>query len=239
MGQVFSNKGDYFDRNKSYAFHILRVQHNSPAKQAGLQPYFDFILAINGQHVTPERQLHSLLRPTAQALSSVDLTVYSSKQRTVRQVHIDLASGSEPGSGQWGGHGLLGVSVRLCCSAGQPALAWRVLDVAPGSPASVAGLRPDSDFIVGGAAVVDCDAADCRTGSAPLHTHEDLFELIESHAAAQSALQLHVYCSSTEQFRLLTVRPDPNWGGDGALGCGLGYGYLHQIPDGGAASECS
>ena len=29
-------------------YHVLRVQHNSPGSRAGLEPYFDFILSING-----------------------------------------------------------------------------------------------------------------------------------------------------------------------------------------------
>ena len=31
-------------------------------------------------------------------------------------------------------------------------------------------------------------------------------------------------------LRQVSLTPDSNWGGDGSLGCGIGYGYLHRIP---------
>jgi len=34
-------------------------------------------------------------------------------------------------------------------------------------------------------------------------------------------------------FRYLikvTITPNGAWGGEGSLGCGIGYGYLHRIP---------
>lgn len=30
--------------------------------------------------------------------------------------------------------------------------------------------------------------------------------------------------------REVTIKPNTKWGGDGSLGCGIGYGYLHRIP---------
>lgn len=27
------------------------------------------------------------------------------------------------------------------------------------------------------------------------------------------------------------LTPNSEWGGEGSLGCGIGYGYLHRIPD--------
>ena len=32
------------------------------------------------------------------------------------------------------------------------------------------------------------------------------------------------------QCRPVTVIPNENWGGEGSLGCGIGFGYLHRIP---------
>ena len=28
----------------------------------------------------------------------------------------------------------------------------------------------------------------------------------------------------------MVLTPNSAWGGDGSLGCGIGYGYLHRIP---------
>ena len=27
------------------------------------------------------------------------------------------------------------------------------------------------------------------------------------------------------------LTPNSDWGGEGSLGCGIGYGYLHRIPE--------
>ena len=32
-------------------YHVLKVQENSPGYIAGLEPYFDFIVAINGERL--------------------------------------------------------------------------------------------------------------------------------------------------------------------------------------------
>ena len=34
---------------------------------------------------------------------------------------------------------------------------------------------------------------------------------------------IHLLCQ-------LSLTPDSDWGGEGSLGCGIGYGYLHRLP---------
>lgn len=29
----------------------------------------------------------------------------------------------------------------------------------------------------------------------------------------------------------MLLTPNADWGGEGSLGCGIGYGYLHRIPE--------
>lgn len=60
------------------------------------------------------------------------MAVYSSKTQTVRSVSI------EP-SEEWGGQGLLGVSIRFCSFDGANENVWHVLEVHPSSPAEMAG----------------------------------------------------------------------------------------------------
>jgi len=40
-----------------------------------------------------------------------------------------------------------------------------------------------------------------------------------------------VYNTETDHCREVTITPNGAWGGDGSLGCGIGYGYLHRIPN--------
>ncbi|XP_069418016.1 Golgi reassembly-stacking protein 1 isoform X3 [Ovis canadensis] len=117
-------------------------------------------------------------------------------------------------SNMWGGQGLLGASVRFCSCHRASEHVWHVLDVEPSSPAALAGLRPYTDYVVGSDQV--------------LQESEDFFSLIESHEG--KPLKLMVYNSESDSCREVTVTPNAAWGGEGSLGCGIGYGYLHRIP---------
>jgi hypothetical protein len=39
-----------------------------------------------------------------------------------------------------------------------------------------------------------------------------------------------VYNSTHDIVRVVTIVPDRSWGGEGALGFNIGFGYLHRIP---------
>lgn len=135
------------------------------------------------------------------------MTVFSSKTQSVRSVSI------EP-SEEWGGQGLLGVSIRFCSFEGANENVWHVLEVHPSSPAELAGLRSFTDYVIGADSV--------------LHESEDLFALVEAHEGR--SLKLYVYNSADDICREVTITPHRGWGGEGSLGCGIGYGYLHRIP---------
>lgn len=191
-------------------YHVLRVQDDSPGSRAGLQAFFDFIIAINGTRLDQDNEtLKQVLRNGVG--KRLPMTVYSSKTQTVRSVTI------EPNE-SWGGQGLLGVSIRFCSFEGANENVWHVLEVHPSSPAELAGLRSHTDYIIGADSV--------------LHESEDLFALIEAHEAR--SLKLYVYNSVDDCCREVTITPHRGWGGDGSLGCGIGYGYLHRIPVRGA-----
>uniref|UniRef100_A0A0R3WVF0 GRASP55_65 domain-containing protein n=1 Tax=Hydatigena taeniaeformis TaxID=6205 RepID=A0A0R3WVF0_HYDTA len=57
---------------------------------------------------------------------------------------------------------------------------------------------------------------------------EDFFSVVEAHNG--QPLRLYVYNSTTDQCREVTLIPNLSWGGDGMLGCEIGFGYLHRIP---------
>jgi len=92
---------------------------------------------------------------------------------------------------------------------------WHILDVPPSSPADLAGLLPYSDYILG-------------TPEGVLHGESGLSELVEDHIGRP--LRLYVYNSEYDVTRELTIHPSRDWGGEGALGCVLGYGALHRLP---------
>ncbi|XP_018561352.1 Golgi reassembly-stacking protein 2 [Anoplophora glabripennis] len=187
-------------------YHILRVQENSPGSKVGLQPFFDFIVAINGTRL--DRDNDTLKQILKNGIGKqLPLTIYSCKTQSVRSVTV------EP-SDSWGGQGLLGISIRFCSFEVAKENVWHILEVHPNSPASLAGLRPFSDYIIGSDSI--------------LHESEDLFNLIENHDGV--SLKLYVYNSDEDSCREISITPNSQWGGEGLVGCGIGYGYLHRIP---------
>jgi len=187
-------------------YHVLRVQEGSPGQQAGLEAFFDFIVAIGNTRLNQDNDtLKNLLKANIE--KEISMTVYSSKSGEVRQLFITPST-------LWGGQGLLGVSIRFCSFEGANENVWHILDVSPSSPAELAGLRQYSDYIIGADSV--------------LHESEDLFSLIEAHEGRP--LKLYVYNTETDHCREVTITPNGAWGGEGSLGCGIGYGYLHRIP---------
>ncbi|XP_034039236.1 Golgi reassembly-stacking protein 2-like [Thalassophryne amazonica] len=190
----------------SEGYHVLRVQENSPGHRAGLEPFFDFIVSINNTRLNKDNDtLKELLKASVE--KPVKMLVYSSKT-------LELRESTVTPSNLWGGQGLLGVSIRFCSFEGANENVWHVLEVEPNSPAALAGLRPHTDYIIGADTV--------------MNESEDLFSLIESHEG--KGLKLYVYNTDTDNCREVVITPNSAWGGEGSLGCGIGYGYLHRIP---------
>ncbi len=92
---------------------------------------------------------------------------------------------------------------------------WHILDVTPHSPADNAGLLPYGDYIVG-------------SPEGSVHGEGGLGELVEDYLSR--SLRLWVYNHEYAVTRLVTITPSRSWGGEGALGCVLGFGALHRLP---------
>lgn len=190
----------------SEGYHVLRVQENSPGHLAGLEPFFDFIISISDTRLNKDNDtLKDLLKVNVE--KCIKMLVYSSKTLELRETTVTP-------SNMWGGQGLLGVSIRFCSFEGANENVWHVLEVEPNSPAALAGLRPLTDYIIGADTV--------------MNESEDLFSLIETHEG--KGLKLYVYNTDTDNCREVVITPNSEWGGEGSLGCGIGYGYLHRIP---------
>ncbi|CAH6777549.1 Gorasp1 [Phodopus roborovskii] len=158
-------------------FHLHGVQENSPAQQAGLEPYFDFIITIGHSRLNKENDtLKALLKANVE--KPVKLEVFSMKTMKVREVEVVP-------SNMWGGQGLLGASVRFCSFRRASEHVWHVLDVEPASPAALAGLCPYTDYVVGSDQI--------------LQESEDFYTLLQSHEG--KPLKLMVYNSESDSCR--------------------------------------
>ncbi|ODV84854.1 hypothetical protein CANARDRAFT_179534, partial [[Candida] arabinofermentans NRRL YB-2248] len=126
---------------------------------------------------------------------------------------------------------------------------WHVLNVQPGSPAYVAGIMPD-EFII------NCEGGLLATGgedllgkviisvyskwkSQQLHRpsavpNPYMPKVPESNKAnddSPCSIVLYVYNHDYDTVRPVTIYPNEHWGGRGLLGCDIGYGLLHKIPE--------
>jgi len=120
---------------------ITQVQEASPGAKAGLEAFFDFIVAINGSRLDQDNDtLKTILNNNVD--KPVKLLVYSSKTMNLKELTLVP-------SRMWGGQGVLGVSIRFCSFDRANENVWHILDVQPNSPASLAGLRTNSDYIIG------------------------------------------------------------------------------------------
>ena len=100
-------------------YHVLKVQDSSPGSRANLEAFFDFIVAINGSRLDQDNDtLKTILN--ANIDKPVKLLVYSSKTMSVREVTLVP-------SRNWGGQGVLGVSIRFCSFDRANENVWHVL----------------------------------------------------------------------------------------------------------------
>ncbi|KAF9976421.1 Golgi reassembly-stacking protein 2 [Actinomortierella ambigua] len=192
-------------------YHVLRVKEESPAAAAGIRPFFDYIVGINGIRLNKEStELQDQM--LANEGKKVVLDIYSTREQAGRRIEMVPTT-------QWGDGkaGLLGCSIRFCMFDAANDVVWHVLDVYQGSPAERAGFCAHSDYIIG-------------TPYGIMRGESDLYDLIEDNAG--EALRLYVYNAETDHVREVIIVPNYDWGGEGLLGCDVGYGYLHRLPRG-------
>ncbi len=153
------------------------------------------------------------------------MNVWNSKRQQLRQVPLVPSRqwSAQPSTSSINGTSseatsqpsLLGLSLRLCNPSQALSHVWHILEILEGSPAESAGLVPFGDFVIGWPGGV-------------LQAEGDFYELVEAHT--DRALRLYVYNSDYDHTREVIIVPNREWGGEGLLGCGVGYGLLHRIP---------
>lgn len=192
---------------KESGFRVHRVEPNSPGADAGLHSILDYIVVANGVRLDSDDG--SFVR-MIQENKGKEMRLCVFNTHTLRTRETMLLPND-----QWGGTGLLGITIRFDVLQSLDKHTLHVLDVYPDSPASAAGLDDFNDYILG------CGDL--------LFDGPDEFGEIVAHNTSRP-VRLYVYNARTEAVREVMITPDRNWGGDGCLGCGVGAGYLHQLP---------
>lgn len=184
-------------------FQVLR----NPNPSIPLDPWFDFIIGINGRNIDNPDPILFATEIRNCAGSAISLGVYSAKGQHIRELYVSVPAPDAAAS--------LGLALQWCplslCED-----VWHILDVMPNSPADVAGLLPYGDYVIGS------PDGNLRGEDGGLGGLVEQFN--------DRALRLYVYNHEYDVTRLVTITPSKTWGGDGALGCVLGYGALHRVP---------
>lgn len=133
----------------------------------------------------------------------------------------------------------LGITLR-CQHLNTATYVWRILNTHPESPAFQAQLVPYSDYIIG------CDSAFpddvngkgllCQGGESFLSTTVLRYYNHNFNKTNQDSvpITLYVYNHDYDVLRPVTVNLTRSWGNGqnkGVLGCDVGYGLLHRIPE--------
>jgi hypothetical protein len=108
------------------------------------------------------------------------------------------------------------VTIKLDDYGGADERLIRVLDVEEGSPAAVAGLVKEKDFMLG---TTTHNFSDTTVLAAVLEDYID------------QVVEIYVYNSETDVVRVVALMPTNSWGGAGLLGAEVGTGYLHRLPN--------
>ncbi|KAF8424963.1 GRASP55/65 PDZ-like domain-containing protein [Tirmania nivea] len=186
-----------------WGFQVLR---NTNQKLA-IEPWFDFVVGINGRQIDDGNPMLFQQEVRNCVGGAVTLGVWSAKGQRLRDILIPLPRNSPTQS--------LGLSLQW-----SPLLLttniWHVLEVSPHSPTDLAGFLPGSDYILGSP---DEGGVQGENGMADLVEHY-----------LDRPLRLWVYNSEVDVVRELTITPRRGWGGEGAMGCVLGFGALHRLP---------
>ncbi|GAB7356994.1 hypothetical protein MBLNU459_g7826t1 [Dothideomycetes sp. NU459] len=184
----------------AYGFQVLR--NSNP--ELPLDPWFDFVIGINGRTIDNAEPSLFVQEVRNCAGSNISLGVYSTKGQQIREIFVPIPAENPT----------LGIALQwspLCSTED----VWHILDVMPNSPADVAGLLPYSDYVIG-------------SPEGLMRGESGLGELVEDFM--DRPLRLYVYNNEYDVTRMITLTPARNWGGDGALGCVLGFGALHRVP---------
>lgn len=183
-----------------FGFQVLQ----NPDHNITLEPWFDFIIGINGRTIDNSDPNLFITEVRNCAGATISLGVFGAKGQQIREMYVSVPR-EDPG---------LGLSLQWC-PLNITEDVWHILDVMPNSPADVAGLLPYGDYVIG-------------SQDGQLHGDNGLGTLVEQFM--ERPLRLYVYNHEYDVTRVITITPSKDWGGDGALGCVLGFGALHRIP---------
>jgi hypothetical protein len=217
----------------SIGYRLLSIQPSSPAYDAQLVSYFDFIvkasivkasigLGAQGEEgeegvmemdfdeVTPDHDPASV----SEVFSAI-VTASNQRQTPLSLVLHNIKTGSErtvvlQPSTDWGGVGLLGAKIRLDSYRGADECVLRVMRVVSVKLGEGESLTALEDYLLG-------------TDTFAFDSYSTLAAVMKS---AKRPVRVFVYSAVKDEVRSVTVHPNE----DGDIGVDLGEGYIYGIP---------
>lgn len=189
---------------------VLNTKPNSPARDAGLVPFQDFIVGIE-EHV-PGFSIRNDFSPYVSHKENQDcwVLVHNCFTGVTRSVNL------QPRRTWEGADSLLGVKLRTENIPNAISSVAKISAVTSGSPAYQANIVPDRDYLIG------CIQFDFRSIE-EFSTKLQLFMGIE----ADPSLDLYIVDIGTLQGRLVKVKPNNLWkGANSLLGIEFGVGIF-------------
>lgn len=205
----------------------LRILNKKEKCPLDVEAFFDYIIGCNGVDITNYLEINTQTGTVSMQnwinfmdhevnVSNNDITllIYSAKGNVEREIVVK--------STQFHQNGGLAVSVQLT-PLNSSQYVWHVLTVQPNSPAYSAGIMPDEY-------ILQCEDGLLATGGEEL-----LSRVIQSQYVKNNnkplELILYIYNYEADCVRPVRVMIREDWGGRGLLGCDIGYGLLHRIPE--------
>lgn len=239
------------------ALRVVSVKNDSIASHHGFESWFDFIVALNGTDIRAYLEINTetghvgygnllnFIKHEVEVSKTefISFTVLSSKGSIIRDVKISSTEIAEEINKSNFQNSLeeinlmnddaqspvsswipkLGLSFQLTpISTGY--FTWHVLHVHPNSPAYLAGIMP-------GEYIIQSQDGLLATGGEGL-----LAKVLKSQFSKFGngcEVVLYVYNYDYDCIRPVRVilKDGSLWGGKGILGCDIGYGLLHRIPE--------
>ena len=208
---------------------VLKIIHNSPGFKAGIEPFFDFIIAleINNKEVLISDLTANILEENSilsrffeiikecqnKRIGFTLYNIYSQQKRCVKIIP----------SKDWPyADSLLGILIRNEEIYNALERTFKVLKVLDNSPAFMSGLIPEQDYILGMTYFKYKDIQDFK----------ELLTQEISPDSTENIKEICVFNTKSQEIRYTVLKMKKDWGGQGMIGCEFGFGILNQLKPG-------
>ncbi|SBS81364.1 golgi re-assembly stacking protein 1, putative [Plasmodium ovale] len=204
----------------SGGYRIVRICEDGPVSMCDLEIFFDYIVQIDDlQLIDASRSTYDnfIEKVRQNEGKEVMLKVYNCRYNQVKDIKVTPR--------KWHGKGLLGININYeSMNAMNEGI--RILEICKDSPAFKSSLVEYDDYIIGH------DNNILRNqGELVKHIHMHCLSYYNENKTQPFNMYLYVYNKNTETIRKVPVEYNASWAGKGVLGCNIGTGYIHRIPN--------